>query len=76
MTVPASIPVASPSGRAEVGRQQETGPRRPHCHGERNHHGLDNCLIFSDPKLVREGGGVKRRERLGGLQNHYYRAAA
>ena len=46
-----------------------------HYHGERNHQGLDNKLICPDPTLVREGGGVKRRERLGGLLNHYYRTA-
>ena len=47
-----------------------------HYHGERNHQGLDNKLICSDPKLVREGGEVKRRERLGGLLKYYFRAAA
>ena len=47
-----------------------------HCHCERNHQGLDNHLICPDPKLVREVGEVKRRERLGGLLNYYYRAAA
>jgi putative transposase len=47
-----------------------------HYHRERNHQGLDNHLICPDPKLVREGGEVKRSERLGGLLNYYYRAAA
>ena len=47
-----------------------------HYHRERNHQGLDNKLICPDPKLVREGGEVKRRERLGGLLNYYYRTAA
>jgi transposase InsO family protein len=47
-----------------------------HYHRERNHQGLDNQLICPDPKLVREGGDVKRRERLGGLLNYYYRTAA
>ena len=47
-----------------------------HYHRERNHQGLDNKLICPDPKLVREGGDVKRRERLGGLLNYYYRTAA
>jgi len=45
-------------------------------HGERNHQGLDNKLICPDPTLIREGGEVKRRERLGGLLNYYYRTAA
>lgn len=47
-----------------------------HYHGERNHQGLDNQLISPDPTLVREGGEVRRRERLGGLLNYYYRTAA
>ena len=38
-----------------------------HYHHERNHQGLDNKLICPDPELVREGGEVKRRERLGGI---------
>ena len=36
-----------------------------HHHTERNRQGLDNKLICPDPNLVREGGKVKRRERLG-----------
>ena len=47
-----------------------------HYHRERNHQGLDNKLICPDPKSVRQGGEVKRRERLGGLLNYYYRTAA
>jgi len=47
-----------------------------HYHRERNHQGLDNKLISPDPRLVREGGEVKRLERLGGLLNYYYRTAA
>ena len=47
-----------------------------HYHRERNHQGLANKLICRDPKLVSEGGEVKRRERLGGLLNYYYRTAA
>jgi transposase InsO family protein len=47
-----------------------------HYHRERNHQGVDNKLICPDPKLVREGGEVKRLERLGGLLNYYYRNAA
>ena len=45
-----------------------------HYHRERNHQGLSNELI--DPVLSkRDSGGVRRRERLGGLLNYYYRAA-
>ena len=47
-----------------------------HYHAERNHQGLDNKLICPAPRPVCEGGEVKRRERLGGLLNYYYRAAA
>ena len=47
-----------------------------HYHRERNHQGLGNKLICPDPELIREGRGVRRRERLGGLLNYYYRTAA
>ena len=47
-----------------------------HYHCERNHQGLHNKLICPDPRLVHDGGEVKRRERLGGLLNYYYRMAA
>jgi hypothetical protein len=47
-----------------------------HYHRERNHQGLNNKLICPDPGLVRDGGEVKRRKRLGGLLNYYYRTAA
>ena len=47
-----------------------------HYHAERNHQGLDNKLICPDPAHVRGEGQVKRRERLGGLLNYYYRTAA
>jgi transposase InsO family protein len=45
-----------------------------HYHHERNHQGLGNELI--DPVCPRRGtGGIRCRERLGGLLNYYYRAA-
>jgi transposase InsO family protein len=45
-----------------------------HYHHERNHQGLGNPLI--DPVFPRRDTGcVRRRERLGGLLNYYYRAA-
>lgn len=47
-----------------------------HYHVERNHRGIENRLICPDPSRVRKGGAVKRRERLGGLLNYYYRTAA
>ena len=45
-----------------------------HYHGERNHQGLDNALIDGAPP-VDGGQRIRRRQRLGGLLNHYYRAA-
>ena len=45
-----------------------------HYHAERNHQGLDNNLIQpcsrADPS-----GPVRRRQRMGGMLNYYYRAA-
>ena len=45
-----------------------------HYHGERNHQGLDNCLI-SGPPVIRMTSRVRRHGRLGGLLNFYERAA-
>ena len=47
-----------------------------HYHSERNHQGLDNRLIEPEPDQLKNTGEVQRRERLGGLLNYYYRAAA
>lgn len=47
-----------------------------HYHSERNHQGLGNCLIQPEPDHLANTGAVQRRERLGGLLNYYYRAAA
>jgi transposase InsO family protein len=47
-----------------------------HYHSERNHQGLSNRLIFPDAAAVGTAGVIQRRERLGGLLNYYYRAAA
>jgi putative transposase len=46
-----------------------------HCHHERNHQGIGNRLIASS--LDRPATGlISRRQRLGGMLNYYYRAAA
>jgi putative transposase len=45
-----------------------------HYHAERNHQGLGNALIDAAPP-PRCVGGIRRRQRLGGLLNYYYRAA-
>jgi putative transposase len=42
-----------------------------HYHSERNHQGLANRLISPEPDHE-----VQRRQRLGGMLNYYYRAAA
>ena len=45
-----------------------------HYHGERNHQGIGNELIR--PLTRSDGSGpVRRRQRIGGLLNYYYRAA-
>jgi len=46
-----------------------------HYHGERNHQGIGNLLIFPDRSLVNHHGPVRCRSRLGGMLNYYDRAA-
>lgn len=45
-----------------------------HYHRERNHQGLDNELIDAVAP-TRNATRIRRRQRLGGLLNYYYRAA-
>jgi putative transposase len=45
-----------------------------HYHRERNHQGLDNCLISGSP-VFKMTSRVRRRQRLGGLLNFYEQAA-
>lgn len=47
-----------------------------HYHGERNHQGLGNRLITPDKSHAGNSGAIRRRERLGGMLNYYYRQAA
>src|SRR5438034_8921628 len=47
-----------------------------HYHTERNHQGLANRLISPAAGLLGNTGVVQRRQRLGGMLNYYYRAAA
>ena len=48
-----------------------------HYHQERNHQGLDNRIIEPLAANARLGKGtVRRRQRVGGLLNYYYREAA
>ena len=46
-----------------------------HYHLERNHQGLDNRLITPIGTQV-ESGPVRKRQRLGGMLNYYYRRPA
>jgi putative transposase len=45
-----------------------------HYHRERNHQGLGNELIDS-VGVQAQNGRIRRRQRIGGLLNYYYRAA-
>jgi putative transposase len=47
-----------------------------HYHIERNHQGLENRLIVPLEMIATGTAVVKKRERLGGLLNYYYREAA
>jgi len=47
-----------------------------HYHAERHHQGLANRLIKAEPTHIGSTGAIQRRERLGGMLNYYYRAAA
>jgi hypothetical protein len=47
-----------------------------HYLGERNHQGLANRIINPESGCGKDTGAVKRRQRLGGTLNYYYRAAA
>ena len=48
-----------------------------HYHGERNHQGKQNLLLFPHPSPGEcAAGEVRCRERLGGLLKYYHRGAA
>jgi putative transposase len=47
-----------------------------HYHSERNHQGLENRLIRPPTSASAESGAVRRRPRLGGMLNFYYRETA
>ena len=46
-------------------------------HTDRNHQGKGNVLLFPSVKMSQAAAGsiIRRRKRLGGLLNHYSRAA-
>jgi putative transposase len=45
-------------------------------HRERPHQGLGNQLLYPEPSHLESTGVVQQQQRLGGLLNYYYRAAA
>jgi putative transposase len=49
-----------------------------HYHGERNHQGKGNVLLFPDREMATttRGPSIRCHERLGGLLKYYYRKAA
>ena len=47
-----------------------------HYHSERHHQGLDNRLILPELATLCAAGAIRRRQRLGGMLNYYYRQAA
>src|SRR4051812_8982704 len=47
-----------------------------HYHTERHHQGLGNRLLRPEASHLRNTGVVQQRQRLGGMLNYYYRAAA
>ena len=49
-----------------------------HFHGERNHQGKENVILFPVPedRNGQSSGQIQTRERVGGLLNFYYREAA
>jgi putative transposase len=49
-----------------------------HFHGERNHQGKGNIILFPTPadRIGESSGTIRTRERLGGLLKFYYRQAA
>ena len=49
-----------------------------HFHGERNHQGKGNVILFPRPedRVGASTGKIQTRERLGGLLKFYYREAA
>ena len=47
-----------------------------HYHCERNHQGLENRLIIAPGLQEGQQGAIRRRQRLGGMLNYYYRQAA
>jgi hypothetical protein len=50
--------------------------RQRFVQAERNHQGLANRIISPEAAHLAKAGVIQRRQRLGGMLNYYYRAAA
>ena len=59
----------------EARLQRATAQSVLHYHRERNHQGLDNKLIRPEFNPLPSTGTIRRRKRLGGMLNYYYREA-
>ena len=55
--------------------QYATSQFMSHYHAERNHQGFENRLLHPAPAIT-PPQPVRQRQRLGGMLNYYYRAAA
>ena len=62
----------------ENSRRRALNEYLAHYHGERNHQGKDNVLLFPvvTPDTGKAEGDIACRERLGGLLKFYHRDAA
>ncbi len=60
----------------EASLQRATTQFVLHYHQERNHQGLDNKIIRPEFNPLPATGTIRRRKRLGGMLNYYYREAA
>lgn len=78
--VPRTLEVASrPTGAYLFGEhslRKSVQEFTVHYHKERHHQGLGNRLIMPDSAHMGTTGQIRRRERLGGMLNYYYREAA
>ena len=61
-------------GQASLSRA--IGEYMAHYYEERNHQGLNNMLTRAEPTEATYDASIYRRQRLGGMLNYYYRAAA
>ena len=47
-----------------------------HYHGERNHQGMANQILVPGEEVGHLQGGIRCRQRLGGMLRYHYRNAA